>query len=235
MPKWELRTEGCAMPLARDIESGVWIGHSEVAEYFIHHHNADIDALTAERDRLSAENSELRKKLDWTEQIVKAQEQTSNGMACAEERAAGNGGCGACSWCCSAANATLDRLRKDLNDIGEDYHRLAAERAELPLLCRYPHGTFMLTYIGGRFKHTNGSLWAAPLKWAYITWIPDIDLSIYEPRPHRPEATGQWLYDTMRVIAKHHKIRDVRDVMDAMPWPNDTEGEPEPSAGGTQP
>jgi len=109
------------------------------------------------------------------------------------------------------------------------------EREGLPLLCRYPHGTFMLTYIGGRFKHTNGSQWAAPIEWAYITWTPDIDLSIYEPRPQRPESTGQWLYDTMRIIAKHHKFRDVQDVMDVTPWPNDVEGEPEPSAGGTQP
>ena len=62
-------------------------------------------------DRLAAENAELRKRLDWAKQIVKAQEATSNGTACAKERAAGNGGCGACAWCCSAANATLDEER----------------------------------------------------------------------------------------------------------------------------
>lgn len=54
MSKWELRTEGCVVPLARDIESGTWIGHSDVAEYFVHHHNADIAALEAERDALAA-------------------------------------------------------------------------------------------------------------------------------------------------------------------------------------
>lgn len=72
----------------------------------------DVELLIAERDRLAAENAELRKQLDWAQQIVKAQEATSNGTACAEERAAGNGGCGACAWCCSAANATLDALRE---------------------------------------------------------------------------------------------------------------------------
>lgn len=96
------------------------------------------------------------------------------------------------------------------------------------MLCRYPNGDFILTYRDGRFRHpVSGSIWNNPIEWAYITWTPDIDLSIYEPRGYRPESTGQWLYDTMRVIAKHHKIRDVQDVMDMTPWPNDTEGEPE--------
>lgn len=65
----------------------------------------------AKFEEIKSENAELQKRLDWAQQIVKAQEATSNGAACAEERAAGNGGCGACAWCCSTANATLDEER----------------------------------------------------------------------------------------------------------------------------
>lgn len=64
--------------------------------------------------------AELEAKLDWAQQIVKAQTETSSGVACAEERAAGNGGCGACSWCCSqwreraeVATAELARVKAE--------------------------------------------------------------------------------------------------------------------------
>lgn len=102
------------------------------------------------------------------------------------------------------------------------------EHENVLLLTRYSQGNFILTYYDGSFRHpAGGKQWSNPLEWAYITWTPDIDLTIYEPRPQRPESTAQWLYDTMRIIAKHHKIRDVQDVMDMIPWPNDVEGEPE--------
>lgn len=113
MAKWELRTEGCAVPLARDIESGEWIGHSEVADYFIHHHNADVDALTAERDRLAAENAEFKKGrgviIDEQAAVLK---QLRSDLA--------------------AANATLDVLREAVPEGDEIYGW--NERAYLKLL-----------------------------------------------------------------------------------------------------
>ena len=54
MGRWELRTEGCTVPLARDIESGEWIGHSDVANYFVDSHNADCDAYEARIAELEA-------------------------------------------------------------------------------------------------------------------------------------------------------------------------------------
>lgn len=76
--------------------------------------------LEAECNTHKARIAELEAKLDWAQQIVKAQTETSSGVACAEERAAGNGGCGACSWCCSqwreraeVATAELARVKAD--------------------------------------------------------------------------------------------------------------------------
>ena len=64
MGRWKLRTEGCVIPLARDIESGTWIGHSEVADYFVHYHNADCDAYEKSIAELTADRDEWKRRLD---------------------------------------------------------------------------------------------------------------------------------------------------------------------------
>jgi hypothetical protein len=102
------------------------------------------------------------------------------------------------------------------------------ERERVPLLVRYSHGSYIITYYDGSFRHpANGSNWARPLEWAYITWAPVDDTNYDGQGPYLPESKAEWLYDTIRIIAKHHKIRDVQDAMDKTPWPNDVEGEPE--------
>ena len=98
----------------------------------------------------------------------------------------------------------------------------------VPLLCRYPHGNAIMTFYDGRFRHpTTGTYWSAPIEWAYITWVPMADDTVYTPGPVGPESKQEWLYDTMKVIAKHWKFRDVQDIADKITWPNDREGVPE--------
>lgn len=104
------------------------------------------------------------------------------------------------------------------------------EKERAALLVRYSHGTYVLTYYENSFRHPgNGKTWAPPIEWAYITWAPvdDVEYGPNEGGGYLPESKAEWLYDTMRIIAKHHKILDVRNVMDMVPWPNDVEGEPE--------
>lgn len=48
-----------------------------------------------------------------------------------------------------------------------------------------------------------------------------------QPGPVAVESRAEWLYDTMKVIAKFWKFRDVQDVADKIAWPNDREGVPE--------
>lgn len=64
MSKWKLRTEGCATPIAIDLESGMCVGHSDVADFFVDQHNADCDTYESEIVALRAEVDELRRRLD---------------------------------------------------------------------------------------------------------------------------------------------------------------------------
>ena len=60
MGRWTLRTEGCTVPLARDVDSGEWVGHSDVAEFFVDAHNADCDAYEARIAELEAELARVK-------------------------------------------------------------------------------------------------------------------------------------------------------------------------------
>lgn len=90
--------------------------------------NAINSLLARDNIRTFAEQEvrivELEAKLNWAQQLIKAQEQTSNGMACAEERDRGNGGCGACSWCCTVANNRVADLTAELARVKADSLRV---------------------------------------------------------------------------------------------------------------
>jgi len=102
-----------------------------------------------------------------------------------------------------------------------------APQQDVWLLCQVFNSPFpeVLRYDGKNFRSPSGALKTKLLWWSYIitkeTTTPDNQVAT------PPESRGDWLYDTMRIIAKYHKIVDVRNVMDMIPWPNDVEGEPE--------
>ena len=61
MPKWKRQNETVCM------HGTVKCANAEddaEAQYIVTTHNAEIDALLAERDRLAAENAELKRRLD---------------------------------------------------------------------------------------------------------------------------------------------------------------------------
>lgn len=101
------------------------------------------------------------------------------------------------------------------------------ETERVPLLCQYSHGSYIITYYDGKFRHpTNGSSWAAPLQWAYITW-EDNDDTIYAPGPVPSVSAGNFLQDTLNLLLKFYKRVEVLDAMDRSPWNNPNEGAPE--------
>ena len=106
------------------------------------------------------------------------------------------------------------------------------EKERVPVLVRYNHGTYVLTYYEGSFRHPgNGSTWARPLAWAYLTWEPveDVEYNDAEGGGYLPESKGLWLYDTMKLVAKFHKLEDVQNIIDRLEWGNPEEGAPEDS------
>lgn len=110
-----------------------------------------------------------------------------------------------------------------------------------PIWAEYQNFPMIVWYWDGYFRSSNGKHWGIPLRWFYgrreeEVWNEEkkqweINGINYTAPPSAPaplpEAKGEWLWDTIRIIAKHHKIVDVQNVMDMMPWPNDNEGEPE--------
>jgi len=82
-----------------------------------------------ERDEARASDAEsLRLYRNVRERLDKVQEERdfaasalrqakSPSASCAEERAAGNGGCGACALCCKELRAELDVVRKDRSEL----------------------------------------------------------------------------------------------------------------------
>lgn len=83
------------------------------------------EALRKQRDEARTSDAEsLRLYRNVRERLDKVQEERdfavsalrqakSPAESCAEERAAGNGGCGACALCCKELGAELDVVRKD--------------------------------------------------------------------------------------------------------------------------
>lgn len=86
--------------------------------------DATIAALTRERDEfrellrltLERESAALNRATQAEAERDRLRERVAvlDGTSCAEERAAGNGGCGMCAWCCKQARDERDRLRDEV-------------------------------------------------------------------------------------------------------------------------
>ncbi len=101
------------------------------------------------------------------------------------------------------------------------------EKEGVPILARFSNTTTVCTFSAGRFRAQNGYAWGTPSRWAYITWAPEDDTIYDSVGPYQPESKGLWLYDTMRLIAKFHKLVDVMAIIDRLEWGNPEEGVPE--------
>lgn len=103
------------------------------------------------------------------------------------------------------------------------------EVENVPILARFSNTTTVCSYSAGRFRASNGYAWRTPLEWAYITWAPveDVVYNDAEGGGYLPEAKGLWLYDTMKLVAKFHKLVDVMAIIDRLEWGNPEEGVPE--------
>lgn len=103
------------------------------------------------------------------------------------------------------------------------------ERERVPIMCQYSHGTHIITYYDGRFRHpVNGGTWAAPLQWAYITWDePEAAQPSPTPGPVPSVSAGNFLQDTVNLLLKFYKRVEVLDALDRSPWNNPNEGAPE--------
>ena len=114
-----------------------------------------------------------------------------------------------------------------------------------PILVYYPNTSApsVIYFFDGSFRHSNGSKWGRPERWAYIRHTPEVWHDALQqfvvpglvPVPADPAkpAQGAGIPKSLQYIVDGLKIRyttkEIMDAMDASPFDEPSEGAPLPT------
>ena len=116
-------------------------GGDAVSNYSLLLYCAEIDRLRERIAELERERNEARDEVE----ALNLRLSVLGGEACREERAAGNGPCGACAFCCAELRSENERLRGALHGLDADAKIQQLQHAERGRpaksgFCTNPHG-----------------------------------------------------------------------------------------------